>query len=74
MKAKEKKYSKREEPHKGIVAEGMNATIAATPANDAANDVFLEIHHGDVKVEARKIKNAVYEKELARLQIELVKM
>ena len=52
----------------------MNATIAATPANGAAEGVPLEIHHGDVKAEARKIKNAVYEKELARLQIELVKM
>src|ERR1700730_4764883 len=33
-----------------------------------------EIHHGDIKAESRKIKNDVYEKELARLQIELVKM
>ena len=74
MKTKEKKHSKKKEPQKGIVAEGMNATIAATPANGAANEVPLVIHHGDVKAEARKIKNAVYEEELARLQIELVKM
>jgi polyphosphate kinase 2 (PPK2 family) len=34
----------------------------------------LESHHGDVKAAARKIKNDIYEKELERLQIELVKM
>jgi polyphosphate kinase len=31
-------------------------------------------HHGDVKAVRHKIDNEVYEKELARLQIELVKM
>jgi polyphosphate kinase 2 (PPK2 family) len=34
----------------------------------------LAIHHGDLRAEARKIKNKFYEKELARLQIELVKL
>ena len=29
---------------------------------------------GDIRAESRKIKNSVYEKELSRLQIELVKL
>ena len=77
MKTKEKKHKKdkKKETPNGLVAEGVTAIIAATPpANGAANGVPLEIHHGDLKAEARKIKNEVYEKELARLQIELVKM
>ncbi len=77
MKTKEKKHKKdkKKETPNGLVAEGVTAIIAATPpANGAANGVPLEIHHGDVKAEARKIKNDIYEKELARLQIELVKM
>ena len=76
MKVKEKKHkkNKKKEPQNGLVADGVSAIIAATPANGAANGTPLEIHHGDVKAEARKIKNDVYEKELARLQIELVKM
>ena len=32
------------------------------------------IHHGDVHATRHKIKNDIYEKELARLQIELVKL
>jgi len=32
------------------------------------------IHHGDLKAKTHKIPNDVYEKELARLQVELVKM
>src|SRR5580698_409981 len=32
------------------------------------------IHHGDLKAKTHKIDNDVYEKELARLQVELVKM
>jgi polyphosphate kinase len=34
----------------------------------------MEMHHGDVKAETHDIKSKFYEKELARLQIELVKM
>jgi polyphosphate kinase len=77
MKTKEKKHKKekKKESPNGVVAEGVSAIVAATPpANGAANGVPLEIHHGDVKAAARKIKNDIYEKELERLQIELVKM
>jgi polyphosphate kinase 2 len=48
--------------------------LANSGASDATYGVSLEIHHGDIKAESRKIKNNVYETELARLQIELVKM
>ena len=34
----------------------------------------LGIHHGDLKAEQRELKKKLYEKELARLQIELVKL
>ena len=74
MKAKEKKDKKKKvkEKENGLAAEVAKPIVAAT--NGAANGTPLEIHHGDIKAEARKIKNDVYEKELARLQIELVKM
>ncbi len=49
-------------------------TNGAMPANGERNGAPLEIHHGDLKAESRKIKNSVYKKELALLQIELVKM
>jgi len=39
-----------------------------------AHDPVHMIHHGDVRAVRHKISNVVYEKELARLQIELVKM
>ena len=79
MKSKEKKDKKKKKDKASVVvANGVAATIAAAPANGtadgASNGVPLEIHHGDVKAEARKIKNDTYEKELARLLIELVKM
>jgi hypothetical protein len=59
-----------------LIADETPPIIAATNGAIKAgrNGVPLEIHHGDVRAEARKIKNDVYEKELARLQIELVKM
>jgi len=79
MKSKDKKDKKKKKAKaSAVVANGVAATVAAAPANGASdgatNGVPLEIHHGDVKAEARKIKNNVYEAELARLQIELVKM
>jgi polyphosphate kinase len=74
MKDKEKKDKKKKD--KVIIADGLlpaNGAISAA-TNGAASDPPLEIHHGDVKAKTHKIKNDVYEKELARLQIELIKM
>ena len=42
--------------------------------NGESNGHATEIHHGDVKASAHKISNKVFLKELARLQIELVKL
>ena len=44
-------------------------TVQATEASYAANQL-----REDIKAERRKIKNEVYEAELARLQVELVKL
>jgi polyphosphate kinase 2 len=41
--------------------------------NGATNGVKIH-HHGDVKAKRHKIDNDIYEEELARLQIELVKL
>jgi polyphosphate kinase len=74
MKTKEKgtKDKKKKEPAKELITD---EPIIAKLANGSANGMApLEIHHGDIKAESRKIKNDVYEAELARLQIELVKM
>src|SRR5215469_14720189 len=71
MKIKEKKDKKKKK-------ERQQELITDEPilANGASNSgaPSLEIHHGDIKAEDRKIKNKVYDKELARLHIELVKM
>jgi polyphosphate kinase 2 len=69
MKVREKKNNKKKLKENGLVTDPAKPVIAATNGTGP-----LEIHHGDLKAEARKIKNGVYEKELARLQIELVKM
>src|SRR5277367_6709150 len=70
MKTKDKKDKKKKEKVQEVVTD---APILANGATNGASPP-LEIHHGDIKAEARKIKNDDYEKELARLQIELVKM
>ena len=73
MKTKKKKDKKQKEQGTDLIKDGP--ILANSSANGAiANDVPLEIHHGDIKAESRKIKNDSYEKELSRLQIELVKM
>src|SRR6202007_3213095 len=73
MKTKKKKDKKQKEQGTDLIKDVP--ILANSSANGAiANDVPLEIHHGDIKAESRKIKNDSYEKELARLQIELVKM
>ncbi len=69
MKTNEKKDKKKKEIAKDLITDEP-----VMAANGAANGAPLEIHHGDIKAKARKIKNDVYEAELARLQIELVKM
>jgi polyphosphate kinase 2 len=71
-KSKEKKDKKKKEKEPGVIIAKTVASNGA--ANGEMNGATPSIHHGDVKAEARKIKNDVYEAELARLQIELVKM
>jgi len=68
MKKKDKQIQRKKNKERNLIK--TNEPIVAA----ASNGVPLEIHHGDIKAETRKIKNAVYEAELARLQIELVKM
>jgi polyphosphate kinase 2 len=68
MATKEKKEKKKKE--KQLIAEG----IAAEQEYATTNGDVVGIHHGDLKAKTHKIKNDVYEAELARLQIELVKM
>ena len=46
----------------------------APSSNGEAHDELGPLHRGDVHLERRKIKTADYEQELARLQIELVKL
>ena len=62
MKIKEKKKEKH------ALANG-NGDTHPEPHGDG-----LGIHHGDLRAECRKIRNKVYLKELARMQIELVKL
>jgi polyphosphate kinase 2 len=71
-KSKEKKDKKKKDKEPGVIIAKTAASNGA--ANGDLNGATPPIHHGDVKAEARKIKNDVYEAELARLQIELVKM
>ena len=71
-KIKEKKDKKKKEKDPAVFV--AKTAISNGPVTGTANGSKPEIHHGDVKAEARKIKNEAYEKELARLQIELVKM
>src|ERR1700685_3968522 len=69
MKSNDKKDKKKKETTKDLIT---NEPVMA--ANGAGNSAPLEIHHGDIKAKTHKIKNDVYEAELQRLQIELVKM
>jgi polyphosphate kinase len=62
MKVKDKKKEKH------ALANG-NGDLHPEPHGDG-----LGIHHGDLRAECRKIRNKVYLKELARMQIELVKL
>ena len=62
MKVKEKKKEKHALTH------GNGDTHGETHGD------ALGIHHGDLRAECRKIRNKVYLKELARMQIELVKL
>ena len=64
MTTKEKKKKKKH----ALLESGSNGT------NGDLHGSPLEIHHGDVKANMPTIKNKFYENELARLQIELVKL
>ena len=66
MKTKEKKKKKK-------LLSAAEAGQTSTNG-DSTHEHHPEIHHGDVKLEVHKVKNSVYEAELARLQIELVKL
>ncbi len=48
---------------------GDRVTAGGEPAH-----ALEPIHHGDLRAELREMKNRKYEKELAKLQIELVKL
>ena len=67
MKTKEKKKEKKEKKHSKEAVEGESNGVAVAEAP-------LEIHHGDIRAKSHKINNEFYEAELARLQIELVKL
>jgi polyphosphate kinase 2 len=67
-----KTNGKKDKKKKNLMTEETMPANGATTA--ATNGAPMEIHHGDIKAKSRKIKNDVYEAELARLQIELVKM
>jgi polyphosphate kinase 2 len=69
MKKKDKENKRKKNKERSLIKTD-EPIIAAVATNGAP----LEIHHGDIKAETRKIKGDVYEAELARLQIELVKM
>jgi polyphosphate kinase len=69
---KDKRKYKAKEKEPGVIIAKMETSNSV--ANGEINGAALVIHHGDVKAEVRKIKNNVYEGELARLQIELVKL
>lgn len=58
LKKKKKKDKKKSKHHQG----------------DGSNTGHVEMHYGDVKVKTHKISEKVYLRELARLQIELVKL
>ena len=47
----------------------------ALDGNGSSDGLNAEIHHlGDIKAKRHKVKNSLYETELALLQIELVKL
>jgi polyphosphate kinase 2 len=70
MKTKEKKKEKKEKKEKKHSMEAIDGTTNGVAAAESP----LEIHHGDIRAKTHKINNEFYEKELARLQIELVKL
>jgi polyphosphate kinase 2 len=69
VETEEKKKKKKKKKHRleEVPTNGDGNGHVDSPVDDLH-------HHGDIKAEVRKIKNEVYEKELARLQIELVKL
>jgi polyphosphate kinase len=66
MKTEEKEKKKHKKNHDSSNGNGNGN-------GDRINDL-RSIHHGDVRAEKHKVKKKFYEKELARLQIELVKL
>ncbi len=66
--------AKKEKKKKQKDLSNLETPIVAEQEYALVNGDAMAIHHGDLKAKTRKIKNDVYEAELARLQIELVKM
>ena len=67
VKTKKKKKDKKPK-------EGKGETLLSDETNGHSNGHPTEIHHGDLKANAHEISGKVFMKELARLQIELVKL
>ncbi len=61
---------KKKKKHKGTNGNGSSATNGAAQGSSAA----LPNQRGDLHAEPQKVKNKFYEKELARMQIELIKL
>jgi polyphosphate kinase len=68
VKTKKKKEKKDKKPK-----EGNGDHLLSDETNGHSNG-HAEIHHGDVKASAHEISNKVFVKELAKMQIELVKL
>jgi polyphosphate kinase len=64
MKTEEKKKDKKKHESNGDNGNG----------NGDGHGELRAIHHGDVRAKKHKVKKKFYEKELARLQIELIKL
>jgi polyphosphate kinase len=67
VKTKKKKKEKK-------LKEGGGEHLLADEVTGEANGHVMEIHHGDLKAKTHKISGKVFLEELARMQIELVKL
>ena len=68
MKTKKKKKDKKK------LKEGNGELLVGESTADETDGHALGIHHGDLKAQCHKISNKVFMEELAKMQIELVKL